>query len=94
MTVTHLPFGVVQVAFGCLVGTMAGLLHFTTLHWCVRLLSVGAPGKAVAVHGARLGVLVLTFFVLAKLGPWALLCGAHGLLLARDVVLRRVRVAR
>jgi hypothetical protein len=73
---------------------MAGLLHFTTLHWCVRLLTVGAQGKAFILHGARLGVLVLIFFALARLGPWALLCGAIGPLLARDSVLRPVRVAR
>jgi len=34
------------------------------------------------------------FFALAKLGPWALLCGAAGLLLARFAILQRVQRVR
>jgi F1F0 ATPase subunit 2 len=79
-----------QVAIGLSVGILAGLIHFTGLRWNVRLLTAGAAGSALGVQVVRLGVLAAVFVVLARLGAWALLCGAAGLLLARQCVLRRV----
>jgi F1F0 ATPase subunit 2 len=82
-----------QAAIGLLVGMLAGLVHFTMLRWNVRLLTTGSSGKAIALQLARLGALAAIFFVLARTGPWALLCGAGGLLLARHAVIRQIRSA-
>jgi F1F0 ATPase subunit 2 len=82
-----------QIAIGLFVGMLAGLIHFATLHWNVRLLVVGTPGKAFTLQGLRLAGVAALFLVLAKLGPWALLCGGAGLLLARHAILRRVQVS-
>jgi F1F0 ATPase subunit 2 len=82
-----------HIAIGLVAGMLVGLIHFTTLHWNVRLLVAGTPAKAFALQGLRLAGVAALFFVLAKLGPWALLCGAAGLLLARYAILRRVRVS-
>jgi F1F0 ATPase subunit 2 len=82
-----------QIAIGLSVGVLAGLIHFTGLRWNVRLLTAGTPGIAIGLQLARLGVLAAVFFALARLGPWALLSGAAGLLIARQMVLRRIGVS-
>ncbi|MFM0500186.1 N-ATPase subunit AtpR [Paraburkholderia caffeinilytica] len=81
-----------QMAIGLVAGMLAGWIHFTGLRWNVRLLIAGAPGRAIGLQLARLGVLAVVFVVLARLGPWPLLGGAAGLLLARHWVVQRVRV--
>jgi len=81
----------IQLCIGLPAGAAAGWIHFSTLYWNVRLLTEHAPGRAIAIQMLRLGVLAVVFFVLAKLGAWALLSGAAGLLIARFTVLRRVR---
>jgi len=81
----------IQVCIGFPAGTAAGWIHFNTLYWNVRLLTGRTPGRAIAIQLLRLGVLAAIFFVLAKIGAWALLSGAAGLLIARFTVLRRVR---
>lgn len=90
--IEHLPL-VAQIPTGLIVGVIAGLIHFSTLHRNVQLLASGSASKALSMQGARLGLLLVVLFVLAKLGPWTLLCGALGVLIARSVVLRRVRMA-
>lgn len=80
-----------QIPVGLIAGFVAGLIHFTTLHRNVELLAFGSPGKALAMQCARLGLLLVILFVLAKLGAWTLLCGAAGLLVARWITLRRYR---
>jgi F1F0 ATPase subunit 2 len=80
-----------QVPTGLFAGVVAGLFHFSTLHRNVRLLASGSASKALAMQLARLGLLLVILFVLAKLGPWTLLCGALGVFVARSMVLRRVR---
>ncbi|MGA7780154.1 MAG: ATP synthase subunit I [Paraburkholderia sp.] len=82
-----------QAAIGLFVGILAGLVHFTTLRWNVRLLSTGSSAKAIALQIARLGAIAAIFFVLARTGAWALLGGAGGVLFARHAVIRRVRSA-
>lgn len=82
-----------QAAIGFVVGMLAGLAHFTMLRWNVLLLTTGSPARAIALQLARLGALAAIFFMLARMGPWALLCGAGGLLLARHAVIRRIRSA-
>jgi F1F0 ATPase subunit 2 len=84
---------IAQIPTGLIVGLFAGLIHFSTLHQNVRLLASGSASKALAMQGARLGLLLVILLVLAKLGPWTLLCGALGVLVARSIVLRRVRMA-
>lgn len=88
---SHLS-SMLQIVIGLPIGIGTGWIHFTTLHWNVRLLTSGASGRAICLQGARLAVLVLIFFVLATLGPWVLLAGAAGLLMVRFAVLRQVRV--
>jgi F1F0 ATPase subunit 2 len=82
-----------QVPTGLIAGFAAGLVHFATLGRNVELLASGSAGKALTMQLARLGLLLVILFVLAKLGPWTLLCGALGVLVARSLVLRRVRLA-
>jgi F1F0 ATPase subunit 2 len=86
------PGFVPSLAVGLAVGLTAGLIHFTTLHWTVRLLTGGgSASKALVVQLCRLGLLAAVFIVLARLGAPTLLSAALGLLLARHAVLRRVR---
>jgi F1F0 ATPase subunit 2 len=80
-----------HVIVGLVVGTLAGFIHFTTLHWSVRLLTSGTAGKALAVQLCRLGLVAAVFILLAHWGAATLLSAALGLLLARHVVLRRIR---
>lgn len=81
-----------QIAIGLFAGVLAGMVHFEGLRWNVRLLTAGTPGRAIGLQLARLGALAAVFVVLARLGPWPLLCGAAGLLLARHRVLQRIKV--
>jgi hypothetical protein len=80
-----------QISLGLACGLIAGLLHFSSLRRNVQLLADGFAARALTLQGARLGALLVILFVLAKLGPWALLCGAAALLAARWTLLRRVR---
>ncbi|AIP34895.1 N-ATPase, AtpR subunit [Paraburkholderia xenovorans LB400] len=84
---------IAQIPTGLITGLVAGFVHFSTLHRTVRLLANGSAAKALAMQIARLGLLLVVLLVLAKLGPWTLLCGALGVGIARSVVLRQVRVA-
>jgi F1F0 ATPase subunit 2 len=82
-----------QLALGLSVGLLAGLVHFTLLRWNVRLLTSGASARAIGLQLARLAAVAAIFFVLARIGPWALLSGAGGLLVARGAVMHRMRSA-
>jgi F1F0 ATPase subunit 2 len=82
-----------QIATGLSVGLLAGSIHFATLHWNVRLLIAGTAARALALQLLRLAGVAVWFALLAKLGPWALLCGVAGLLIARYVVIRRIKAA-
>jgi F1F0 ATPase subunit 2 len=85
------PRVVPGLLLGFVVGLLAGFIHFTTLHWSVRLLTSGTIAKALVVQLCRLGLLAAVFIVLARLGAPTLLSAAVGLLLARHLILRRVR---
>ena len=82
-----------QVPTGSITGFAAGLVHFSTLRHNVQLLASGSVTRALAMQIARLGLLLVILFGLTKLGPWTLLWGAFGVLVARSVVLHRIRVA-
>jgi F1F0 ATPase subunit 2 len=86
----HFPL-IAQIATGLCVGLLAGTIHFAGLHWNVRLIVAGSSTKALTLQLLRMAGVAVLFFALAKLGAWALLCGAAGLLLARFVILQRVK---
>ncbi|OUL90540.1 ATP synthase subunit I [Paraburkholderia hospita] len=90
---THFPL-IAQIATGLCVGFLAGSIHFASLHWNVRLIVAGSPSRAFALQLLRMAGVAVLFFALAKLSPWALLCGAAGLLLARFAILQRVQRVR
>ncbi len=79
-----------QVPTGLIVGFAVGLMHFSTLRRNVALLASGHVGEALTMQIARLGLLLMMLFVLAKFGPWTLICAALSVLVARSVVVRRV----
>jgi F1F0 ATPase subunit 2 len=81
-----------QIPAGLIAGLGAGLVHFSMLHRNVQLFASGSVGKALAMQIARFVLLLVILFVLAKLGPWTLLCGALGVLVARFAVLRQLRM--
>lgn len=75
---------------GLAAGTALGLAHFASLAWNTRLYVTGGAARALAVQLLRLAVLAAAFAGLARLGALPLLAGALGLLLARQLVLRRL----
>ncbi|MDE2007087.1 MAG: hypothetical protein KGI51_11005 [Rhodospirillales bacterium] len=77
---------------GLLLGLLGGGVLWATLLWNSRLyLRGGAPLGAIGVQALRLGLLGALLAGLAREGAAPLLAGALGVLLARAVVLRRVR---
>jgi hypothetical protein len=82
-----------QIGVALPLGLLCGAAYFMSLHWAVRLIGVGGYAKALAIQCVRFGLLAVVFFALAKVGAVALLSGALGLLLARQLVLHRVRSA-
>lgn len=80
-----------QIPAGLGIGLVYGWVHFWSLRGNVRLMTGGAPVKAFMVQLVRLACVAGVFFLLARLGPWALLSGALALLPARLAVLRQVK---
>jgi F1F0 ATPase subunit 2 len=79
-------------AFGCL-GVAAGAIHFLSLRKDVNLVVVG--GSTFAALGWRLGRLAVTIGTLvwaATQGAPALVAAAGGFLLARHLILPRLRL--
>ena len=81
----------VQLGVGLLVGLLVGTLHFASLALNLRLFSSGRVLPALALQLLRVGLSVALLAALIRLGLAALLAGALGLLLARQLTLRRVR---
>jgi len=73
----------IAAATGLIAGFVAGLSHFASLAWNVRLFVDGSTGKAVALQLARLALTVVVMTLLVQLGPFALLAGAAGFVAAR-----------
>jgi F1F0 ATPase subunit 2 len=73
-------------------GICLGLLYFGALWWNAHLLakSAGMP-KAVAVMAVRFAMLSSALVLAGRQGAQPLLAMAFGILLARVVVMRRVR---
>lgn len=79
-------------ALGLVLGLALGLIHFASLRRVTTLyLSGGSPARAIALQLGRLALLGLGFAGLAWLGALPLLAGAVGVLIAREVILRRVK---
>jgi F1F0 ATPase subunit 2 len=82
---------VAQLGLGLLAGALVGALHFASLAFNLRLFSAGRVLPALALQLLRLGLSVAALAVLIRFGLAALLAGALGLLLARQLTLRRIR---
>jgi F1F0 ATPase subunit 2 len=83
-----------QIVIGLIAGFIAGVLHFASLWWNVRLFTTGAAGKAIALQPGRIAVAVAILVLLARLGFAALLCGALAFLLARPLMVWRFGALR
>ncbi|WP_442755400.1 ATP synthase subunit I [Methylocystis sp. JAN1] len=79
-----------QLCGGGLVGAIVGYGYFTALWWNVLLIDRGATARALLLLAARVTALVLTLFILVRVGALALLAGAAGLLAARRILVRRL----
>ena len=78
-------------AIGLASGLVLGLIHFGTL-WTVTTLHLeGARARAIGLQILRLVLLAVLMVVLAGFGVAALLAGMLGVILAREIVLRRAR---
>jgi F1F0 ATPase subunit 2 len=76
---------------GLAAGVLLGLAHFGSLRWNVRLFTSGGGRRALGAQLLRFALVFAVLAGLAKLGALPLLAGALGILLARQLVLRRVR---
>ncbi|WP_353476225.1 ATP synthase subunit I (plasmid) [Salipiger sp. H15] len=75
-------------------GFALGLWHFASLRRVTALyLGAGPAWRALTLQIGRLALLAAGLAGLALLGALPLLAGTPGLLLARQVMLRRVRTA-
>lgn len=80
------------LSFG--LGLGFGYVHFMSLKQVTRLLlDTGPVWWVIAIQLARLAALAALMVMLAILDSGALIAGALGVLLAREMVLRRVRKA-
>jgi F1F0 ATPase subunit 2 len=78
-----------MLAFGLAAGALIGLVHFVSLGWNMRLFVTGSALGAAGLQIARLALVAIVFFGLAKIGAGALLAGLVGLLAARRRALRQ-----
>lgn len=83
-----------QALIGLAVGMPLGFFHFGTLWWNARALVAGSAARAIGFHVLRFAVLAVILYALAKVGAMALLTAAIGILVARSLVLRRIRSSR
>jgi F1F0 ATPase subunit 2 len=83
-----------DAAIGLTAGLLAGLVHFSSLWWNTRLLMSERAGKARLLQLARFTVAAGTMAILAWFGAMALLAGALGFLLARQLLLQRFGESR
>jgi len=80
------------IALGLVAGVLLGFVHFGSLWWNTKLFTEGTGMiRVLIVQVGRFAVLATVFFILAELGAAALLAGMAGLLVSRQVVLRRFR---
>ncbi|MCB1357988.1 MAG: hypothetical protein KDK53_16360 [Maritimibacter sp.] len=83
---------VLDIALGFAFGLAVGLVHFLSLRRVTALwLSGRAPRRALALHFGRLAALGAGLFGLALIGAVALVAGAMGVIVAREIVLHGAR---
>ena len=75
---------------GLLAGTLLGIAHFGSLLWNVRLYARGGALAAFVLQILRFALIAAGLWGLARLGSFALIASAPGVLLARGVMLRRL----
>lgn len=78
-------------ALGLVLGLAFGYVHWITLKTVTALFLGGARGRAIALQLLRLALLALLMVALVAFGAPGLIAGALGVILAREIVLRRVR---
>lgn len=83
----------VLIATACAgLGVGLGLVHFRGLWWNTRMLADGRPARRViASMLSRFALLAVVLVLLAHAGALPLLATALGLLVGRQLVVRRVR---
>ncbi|WP_436644285.1 ATP synthase subunit I [Microbaculum sp. FT89] len=80
-----------QLGLGLLVGLVVGAVHFGSLWWNTQIFArSGSMVMALAIQFGRFGLLAAVFIFLSRFGALPLLAGALGLLVARQVVIRRL----
>jgi len=80
------------VAIGLVLGFGLGLVHFTTLKHVAALYTSGAKvWRVLGLQLLRFALLALVLIVVAQLGALPLLAAAAGILVARQIVIRRNR---
>lgn len=82
---------IVFTAFGFVIGLAAGMFHFATLARVTALYLAGKAARAVSLQFLRLAALTALMTILAMLGMGPLAAGALGVILGREIVLRRAR---
>ena len=80
-----------QLGVGLLAGQLVGAVHFASLAFNLRLFTAGRVLPALALQLLRVGLSVALLAALIRLGLAALLAGAGGLLLVRQLFIRRAR---
>ena len=79
---------------GCFaLGITAGLLHFLLLRWNTRLFVAGGALRAIGVQGLRLAALAGVLLLAARLGAMPMMLTALGVMIARQIVVRRTQAA-
>ncbi|WP_165354791.1 ATP synthase subunit I [Tropicimonas sp. IMCC6043] len=81
----------VIAALGLAFGLALGIFHFATLRRVTALYLGDAPARAVTLQILRLALLACLMVALALLGAPALVTGALGVVLGREIVLRQAR---
>jgi len=76
---------------GLAAGLAAGVWHFVSLDWNLRLWLAGRGALALGVQLLRLALIAALLVGLARLGAAAVLAAATGLLLARQAVMHHRR---
>lgn len=87
-----MTLALIHIALGFGLGVVFGYVHFTSLERVTRLFVARASlWRAAGLQIARLAALATLMVSLAILGAGVLLAGLLGVILARAIVLHRVR---
>lgn len=84
-------FATLETTAGLVAGLILGAVYFALLYRAVRLHAAAEPaGAVITLHVLRAALAVGSFWGLAQLGPWPLLAGLAGFLIARAVARYRL----